>query len=133
MAGPTQPEGLIDTVVLIDAMRNRPDAVAFLAAASAGGRPPISVITAMELIRGARNAKDLADIRSFLGYFTVHQLAPTTSAAALALMEQFSLSHSLEIPDALIAATVLELGLSLYTLNAKHFHMIPGLNVLRPY
>jgi predicted nucleic acid-binding protein len=48
-------------------------------------------------------------------------------------MQTFTLSHGLEIPDALIAATALELSLPLYTLNDRHFRMIPGLTVLRPY
>jgi predicted nucleic acid-binding protein len=36
------------------------------------------------------------------------------------------------IADALIAATALELGLTLYTRNVRDFQMIPGL-VVRPY
>jgi predicted nucleic acid-binding protein len=43
------------------------------------------------------------------------------------------LSHGLLIPDALIAATALDRGLILYTKNARHFDMIPGIKVIRPY
>jgi predicted nucleic acid-binding protein len=49
------------------------------------------------------------------------------------LMNSFFLSHGLLIPDALIAATALELGLTLCTKNIRHFQMIEGLEVSRPY
>ena len=48
-------------------------------------------------------------------------------------VESFYLSHGLLIPDAVIAATALEHGGTLYTKNVRHFRMIEGLNVVRPY
>jgi predicted nucleic acid-binding protein len=48
-------------------------------------------------------------------------------------MEAFSLSHGLQIPDALIAATALEHGLPLNTKNVRHFQMTPGLIIHRQY
>jgi predicted nucleic acid-binding protein len=48
-------------------------------------------------------------------------------------MQRFYLSHGLLIPDALIAATALDYGVTLYTKNVRHFLMIPGLTVVRPY
>ncbi len=50
----------------------------------------------------------------------------------LQLMEGYSLSHNLSIPDALIAATALEHMLELYTLNTKDFQFIPGLMLYHP-
>ncbi len=88
----------------------------------------------MELFIGARNARDLATLQSFLrAYFLVVPVTDAGSRRALALVEQFALSNGLEIPDALIAATALELGLPLYTRNVRHFQMIPGLPVVPPY
>jgi predicted nucleic acid-binding protein len=48
--------------------------------------------------------------------------------------EPLFLSHSLELADALIAATALNSGLPLLTANDKHYRMIDGLNlhVFRP-
>jgi predicted nucleic acid-binding protein len=48
-------------------------------------------------------------------------------------MDSFFLSHGLLIADALIAATALELGLTLYTPNVRDFQLIPALKVVRPY
>jgi predicted nucleic acid-binding protein len=50
------------------------------------------------------------------------------------LVERYFLSHSLEMNDALIAATTLELGETLLTANDKHYRFIPGIkiDVFRP-
>jgi predicted nucleic acid-binding protein len=60
-------------------------------------------------------------------------VTPVVSTTARHLMESFVLSHRIGIPDALIAATAQEMGVQLYTRNLKHFKMIPGLSVIRPY
>jgi len=39
----------------------------------------------------------------------------------------------LDIPDALIAATAITQGFELASDNARHFKMVPGLAVERPY
>ncbi len=44
-------------------------------------------------------------------------------------MEALTLSHGLQLGDALIAATALEHGLRLLTGNVKHFNAIEGLNL----
>ena len=45
------------------------------------------------------------------------------------LMETYSLSHKLTIPDALIASTAIVNEIDLYTLNYKDFSFIAGLNL----
>ena len=47
-------------------------------------------------------------------------------------MEEYVLSHKLSVPDALIAATAIQQGLSLYILNIKDFHYIPELQLYQP-
>jgi predicted nucleic acid-binding protein len=132
MAAPHQP-GLIDTNVVIDLTRQHPLALAFITPLTAVRPPDVSAVSVMELMRGCRNKQDLATLRSFLGGFQVHHITPAVSVAAVGLIESFTLSHGLDMPDALIAATALDLGLTLYTLNVRHFQMIPGLSFLRPY
>jgi hypothetical protein len=44
-------------------------------------------------------------------------------------MEQYSLSHKLSLPDALIAATALVYDVPLYTMNLKDFRFIPKLKL----
>jgi tRNA(fMet)-specific endonuclease VapC len=64
----------------------------------------------------------------------LHQLPLTSdiSRIFLDLMEEYSLSHKLSLPDALIAATVLEHDLELYTLNVRDFGFISGLALFAP-
>jgi len=124
--------GLTDSDILIDASRGLAEAVAFLTAQqNVGSR--ISVISAMELVAGCRNAKELSQVQQFLQTITILPVSANVSQVAYRLMETFFLSHGLLIPDSLIAATALEHGLTLYTKNVRHFGMIPALTVVRPY
>ena len=87
----------------------------------------------MELIAGCRNRLELTSVQQSLQRMTVVPVSITSSQTAQALMESFFLSHGLVIPDALIAATALEQAVTLYSKNTRHFQMIPGLTVVRPY
>jgi predicted nucleic acid-binding protein len=125
--------GLTDTDVLIDAQHGVGSAVVFLSTQQASGGIQVSVVSAMELIAGCPNAAALATVQRFLNGVTVLPITPAASQKAYQLMESFFLSHGLAIADALIAATALEHGLELYSRNVRHFGMIPGLVVTRPY
>lgn len=125
--------GLIDTDILIDAARGLADGTAFLAAQRSASGVQISILSAMELVVGCRNGGELTGVQQFLQQVTVLPVGPAISQAAYHLIETFFLSHGLLIPDALIAATALEHGLTLYTRNVRHFQMIPTLTVSRPY
>jgi len=48
-------------------------------------------------------------------------------------MLQFNMSYGLIIPDAFIAATALKENLELVTSNVRHFEMIPGIALRKPY
>ena len=126
-------EGLTDTDILIDATRSMPEAVAFLTAQQTALGIRISIVSAMELVVGCRNKAELAQVQQFLGRIVVLPVSSLASQTAYQLVESFYLSHGLLIPDALIAATALEHGLTLYTKNVRHFQMIPSLTVIRPY
>jgi predicted nucleic acid-binding protein len=125
--------GLIDSDILIDARRGFADGLAFLAAQAQAGRIVSSAISAMELVAGCRDSMELVGVQRFLATTTCLPISPTVSALALQWMEAFTLSHGLMIPDALIAATAAEYQVTLYTKNARHFQMLPGLSVIRPY
>jgi len=133
VAAANEPAGLIDTDILIDAARGRREAVAFLDGQRASSRMQISIISAMELTAGSRDKVELAQVQEFLASVIVLPISEAISQKALGLMENFFLSHGLLIPDALIAATALEHALDLYTKNTRHFQMIPGLGLSRPY
>ena len=125
--------GLIDTDVLIDAARNVDVAVEFVERQRRSLGIRISVVSAMELVAGSRNARELRTVTGFLAGVTVEPLSPAMSVAALRLMESHVLAHGLLIPDALIAATAIGIGLPLFTRNVRHFEMIASLDVRRPY
>ena len=108
------------------------EAVALLTAQQVAGIQ-ISIISAMELVVGCRNKTELTQLQQFLQKCIVLPITATASHVACQLLESFFLSHGLLMPDALIAATVQERGLTLYTKNVRHFNMIPGLTVIRPY
>jgi predicted nucleic acid-binding protein len=133
MAAAALPPGLIDTDVLIDAERGLPDAVNFLAGQHAAAGVHFSAISAMELLVGCRNQRELQNVLQSVASATVHELSPMISRQARDWLAQFSLSHGLQIADALIAATAAEQRLPLYTKNVRHFQMLPSLSVIRPY
>ena len=52
------------------------------------------------------------------------------SEKAVELITLYAKSHGLLIPDALIAATALVLGLPLFTRNISDFKYIPGIELV---
>ena len=59
-------------------------------------------------------------------YYDVVQVDNQISTLAIRLIERFSLSHGLQIPDAIIGATAAVHKIKLYTYNRKYFGFIPG-------
>ena len=133
MAAAHLASGLIDTDILIDGTHGLPDAISFLASQQAAGGLNISIVSAMELIQGCRNKAELSQTKALLNRINVIPVSSATSLTACQLMENFFLGHGLVIPDALIAATAIEQGLTLYSKNIRHYRMIANLPVIRPY
>ncbi|MEJ5384415.1 MAG: type II toxin-antitoxin system VapC family toxin [Fimbriimonadales bacterium] len=133
MALASESARLIDTDILVDALRGVADAVNFLTLQHAQSVIQLSVVSAMELIAGCRNAQELTRLQQFLQQATIIPIDTEVSWKAHQLMKEFFLSHGLLIPDALIAATALQHELTLCTRNSRHFQMIPELKLLRPY
>ncbi len=116
---------LLDTCVAIDFLRG--DAPATTYVGSLVERPSISVITVAEVFAGLRSQKEERAARLFLDSCMVLALLPGMAKAAGAYMRHYRGSHSVELGDALIAATAEHHGLELATLNVKHFPMIKRL------
>ena len=123
---------LIDTDILIDVTRDIPHAIQRLTEEVEQAVPIISSITRKELLMGCRNKEEVAKILNFLTRFSLQRLTPAIDALADRLLETYYLSHGLMIPDALIAATALELKCPLLSKNQKDFRFINSL-VLIPY
>lgn len=120
---------LLDTCVLIDVLRGRDAAAAFVSGLKAA--PVISVITATELIAGARGAKEDAAIDRILATYQVADIDLDIARLAGEYVKEYGPSHAVDPMDALIAATAKSKELDLATLNLKHFPMFRGLK--RPY
>lgn len=92
----------------------------------------ISAVVAAELYQGVLNGAELKRIEAGIARFVLLPTEAVIGANMLLLMRQFTLSHRLSFPDALIAATSLHYGLPLFTLNRKDFRYIPGLQLHEP-
>ena len=90
----------------------------------------ISVVTYMELVQGMRNKKELTLLRGALRNWNARILFinEEISTKAMFYVEQHYLSHSLELADALIAATTVINGFELCTANQKHYQIIKELD-----
>lgn len=91
----------------------------------------VSVITAMELYYGALNKRELNKIKKFLENFELLTINEEISKVALSLIEKYSKSHGLDIPDALIAATAIYYNALLLTYNKRDFEYIKDLKLIK--
>ncbi len=116
---------LLDTSVLIDLLRKREPAVAWFKTVAVD--PRVSVISLTELWVGIRRQKEEADILQLESALRALPIDREIALRAGVLLRHYAASHSLEVPDAIIAATAEHHGLRLATLNTKHFPMFPKL------
>lgn len=121
---------LVDTDVLIWHMRGLPHATQRLDQLSSF---TISAITWLELLQGFRNRTEMLAMQKSLSNRKTDRapITPAITNRAITLMETLTLSHGLQLGDALIAATALEHQLTLLTGNTKHFIAIENLKLER--
>ena len=93
----------------------------------------ISVVTYIELVQGMRNKQELNKLIKQLTRWDVNiiQINSDISTRAMIFIEEFFLSHSMELADALIAATCINNSDVLLTANAKHYNHIPNIQLIR--
>lgn len=125
---------LLDSTVLIDLTRENEEAINFIdTVRKSNHETAISIISSMELIIGCRNKSEIGNTLKFLREYSIIDISVPISRKSYQLIIQYSKSHGLVIPDAFIAATALYEGLTLVTSNVRHFDMIEGLGVQKPY
>src|SRR4051812_12730 len=95
---------LLDTDVLIDYLRERPESVQFVETLES--RAVLSVITVAELYAGVRDGQERAELESFVQRSVLIDLDEQICTAAGLLLRQYRKSHGVGLADALIAATV---------------------------
>src|SRR5438128_757675 len=102
---------LIDTDVMIDVSRRNAAAATYVDSLDA---ITISIITAHELIVGARNQRDADGIDSLIQAYPVQaDLDARITGRAYQLLKRHAKSDGLRTFDALIAATAIEVGFTL--------------------
>ena len=80
----------------------------------------------MELVQGMRNKNELCALRRALKNWKAEILYinEEISSKAMFYVEQHYLSHSVQLADALIAATAVSYGLPIATGNIKHYKVL---------
>ena len=119
---------LLDTDVLIDYLRGIEPAVQFLAAAQ--GILLLSAISAAELYAGVKE-EEQTQLSRFIDSFDLVEINLSIARQGGLFRNQYFKSHGVGIADALIAASAIQCGARLVTLNQKHFPMLSDLSV--PY
>lgn len=120
---------LLDTDVLIDYLRDKPEAVSYIE--NLKEELLLSVITIAELHAGIRDETEHSAIESFLKAFQSVSLTNEIAILGGSIRRQYGKTHGTGLADALIAATAINKQATLITLNIKHFSMLD--NVLLPY
>lgn len=116
---------LVDSDIIVDLTRGSSAAADYLD--SLGADWSISMITSLELLAGARTQRETEDLDLVLRGHPAVPPSENIARRAYHLMKTYTRSHGLHPLDALIAATALEVGLTLTSKNRKHFQMISGL------
>ena len=116
---------LIDTDIVIDFLRGEKQAISHIKAKSK--IICFSAITVAEIYAGIKGKKEEVEVERLFSIFPVIAATNEIAHEAGKLVKQYRPSHSVEMPDAIIAATCLISGLELNTLNIKHYPMFKEL------
>lgn len=121
-------EHLIDTDVLIWYLRGNEKAYDLIHSLNGFC---ISSVTYMELIQGMRDKKELKLLQRSFKNWDVKTIfiSQEVSAKALFYMEEYFLSHSMQLADSLIASTATTFGIKLVTANDKHYKIVKELDM----
>lgn len=120
---------VIDTSILIDSLRGGTKWQKFLKSLSQEVELYIPTIVIFELFSGhsTKNVKVRQKVEDMLIYLRRIDLTEKIAIHAGELYRD--ISHTFQVPDYIIAASALEIGGKVVTLNRKHFQNIPGLSL----
>ena len=121
-------EVLLDTDVIIWYLRGNQKAYDLIHSLNVFA---ISAVTYMELVQGMRDKDELRQLKRTFKQWQVKTIYMSEEISALALfyVEEYFLSHSMQLADALIGATCSNHGLILYTANDKHYRIINEIEI----
>ncbi|HSK72866.1 MAG TPA: type II toxin-antitoxin system VapC family toxin [Pyrinomonadaceae bacterium] len=86
----------------------------------------------IECLQGSKSNQEKQKIKKALDNFPLLLITPEVSVRAIDLIDKYSNSHGLLLPDALIAATALENDLTIVTYNVNDFKFIQDLKWQKP-
>lgn len=118
---------LIDTDVMVDFLRGRPEAVALVR--KLASRIVLSSIVAAELYAGVKGEVELQALDALMDCFPIIPVSAPLARAGGLHKNTFAKSHGVGLADAIIAATAEAERAELKTLNTRHYPMI---HALRP-
>lgn len=122
---------LLDTDVLIEIQRGRPQALAWLSGLTE--LPAVPGFAAMELIQGAQNSQQVRDALKLVAPLTIVWPTEADYVRALSDFAALHLTQGLGLLDSLIAACALGRSATLCTFNTKHYRAVEGLAIQEPY
>ncbi|OGV53692.1 MAG: twitching motility protein PilT [Lentisphaerae bacterium GWF2_52_8] len=119
---------LFDTDVIIWALRGNQKAAT---AIDKSRERFISAVSYMELVKGVRDKRELRATKNFLLEFSfeILPISENVSHRAMVYMEEFALGAGIDLADAIIAATAAEHSMKLCTANAKHYKVVPDVEL----
>ncbi len=119
------PDHLLDTDVLMDALKGHAATGAALARAAGRGGILFSTVAEAELHAGLSpaDAKARAAVVELLSAMNPVPVDRETARRAASYRQRFGNSHGLTLPDALVAASAALRGAVLVTRNRRHFPM----------
>lgn len=119
---------LIDTNVFSEVFKGNRDISLYLAGLDAY----IDTVIYIECLQGSKSNIEKARIKKVLSTFPLLPINQKVSEIAVDLIERYSNSHGLVLPDALIAGSALSAGLAVITYNVSDFQFIDNLNCSLP-
>ncbi len=118
---PAMSEFLLDTDVIIWHLRGRQDVTRALSELQASGVPSCSALSVLEVHVGLKKGEE-EKTNLFLGSLIVIAVSKMIAErAAMEIREQRAQGITIDIPDAIIAATCLAHNLTLVTYNKRHY------------
>jgi tRNA(fMet)-specific endonuclease VapC len=119
---------LVDTNIIIQVLLGHPQLISLIAQYNC----VIDTTVYGEALQGSKSNTEKRKVKNLLDNFPLLHFTPNVSKKTIELLDTYSTSHNLMLPDAQIAACCLVYNLQLLTYNLKDFRFINGLQASPP-